>query len=495
MRVITLVLLLAWVPSIANAFTGKEHASMADRALETARRLARPSRGMEDAIDNLKKSQWTFGKVVTGVDWFQTADDLADPEIKDNALRWRRWNILMRGMAAHHNSRHFQREALQTWAFHHNNAIEFAKARKFDRALLSEAVALHYLQDFFSAGHAVTPRRGMHDAAAGDLHDHFGEIGVKFIIDPSVDLLGPLSPSAEQRSSYRAIERLYGDGKLGANAGQELFVEALTVHSIVEVLDQTSSMPSGLPVVEVCARPRRAPRSAIDEGRFIGVTIEGPDGGVRLVHARRSNWKEVPNCESGSWLGRYDAQKEEALTGEYYDLTGLMVRGDSSVGRRSAGPRRLLELRIFALARDPARAMVDEHGENPKGSAMHLQLGSAGPSYIWGNGYSAWGLIWDLTYGTGVSGLSWSTRAGPRFYKYDDNNAVPRFDFGLKASFGFEIASVTVGIDRSYEVDRDGSFGPAYFATFGLEFIAPESWSRYLGPLGHFVRFLVPTFR
>jgi hypothetical protein len=45
------------------------------------------------------------------------------------------------------------------------------------------------------------------------------------------------------------------------------------------------------------------------------------------------------------------------------------------------------------------------------------------------------------------------------------------------------------------EVRRHGSFGPAYFATVGIELTAAESFSKFAGPAGDVIRFFVPDIR
>jgi hypothetical protein len=496
-----LVLVLCAVARNADAFDGKEHGMLAERALESACRAVPPSPEMEKAIAALQASPWTFGDVVVGVDWFQKSGSLSDPDVKDRSLQWRRWNYVMRGLAIHHNKKHFQKDAAAAWWENHKAALDFASRSDEERALLAEAVALHYLQDFFSVGHLATPRDGMHDAAAGDLHDYFNERGVCFRLASSnaMDaMVEHIAPSAEERAEYATAAgtdtRFHGDGHLHRLAAQRVFVLALSAFSIAEVFNATRATRIELPVLDLCARPRSALHHEIVRGNTLP-SVKGPDGGVRLVVDRDA--PPGPCSEDGVWLGRYLTEDDDDLRQEYYEMNGFIVRTDRSLGRRSTGARSLLEIRFFGLAEDPPGSVVNEKGEptRPKMPWIQMQLGSAGLSYIWGHDYRAWGFLWDIEYWTPVDGLSWAARYGPRLYSYDDNNFVPRLDVGVKASFGWEVVGVTVGVDRSYEVDRHGSFGPAYFATVGLELTAPESFSKFAGPVGHAIRLLVPDVR
>jgi hypothetical protein len=501
-RAAVMAVFVALAVNGAWAFDGNEHALIADHALVAAWRMMPPSEAMEQAVLDLQSSDWPFSTVTVGVDWFRSAPKLANPEVKDRALRRRKWNYLMRGLAIHHNETHFQTDAVLAWQKNHATALHVASCDPM-RALLSEAVALHYLQDFFSAGHLATPRRGMHNAAAGDLHDHFNERGLGFRIQSSSDLdaiLAAAAVSPEEKAAYDAalcdVIRFHGDGDLRENDVQRLFVLAVSALSIAEVFAASHQPAQATANLQLCAQRRSACADEIRESRTL-TTARGPDGGVALSREQRPDPGTILRCVDRPWLGRYLSAEDPALKESDYVLNGFVVRADRSLGRRSAGIRRMLEIRFFGLAQDPPGTMDDEQGRpaQPKLRWMQMQLASAGPSYIWGNDYRAWGFLWDVAYGTNLRGVSWSTRYGPRFYSYDDNNAVPRIDIGAKISIGVEIINLTVGVDRSYEVDRNGSFGPAYFASFGVELTAPESYSRYTGPISRVIHRIVPDLR
>lgn len=234
---------------------------------------------------------------------------------------------------------------------HHEDALKKAKNDP-EGALLSEAVALHYLQDFFSVGHLVTPRNGMHDAAAGDMHDNFNKQGIDFRVlqsDEMAKMIAALAPTAAEGDAYRAAAGqtacFHGDGRLHEDPVQRLFVEAISAFSIAEVFSETRDVPVPLPVLEGCARPRSAPRKEILDG--VPKTIASPDGGIRLGAARSGTTR---GCDDGTWLGRYEAQDHPELNEQFYELTGFILRSESWRPDRRAAFRRHFGRRRF----DPA---------------------------------------------------------------------------------------------------------------------------------------------
>src|SRR5436305_890184 len=169
-----------------EAFEWFEHRELSNAAL-LAGKLGVPPGAMSPAmareVDARSGGDVTFGDVTLAVDWFRNPDSLLDRDTVAANIRRRRHNLVKRGLAAHHNADHFQASALSEWRTYHARAVAAAPDAPAT-ALLAEAVALHFLQDFFAAGHVVTPRRGMHDAAAGHLHDRFNRLGVAFALSP-----------------------------------------------------------------------------------------------------------------------------------------------------------------------------------------------------------------------------------------------------------------------------------------------------------------------
>lgn len=165
----------------------------------------------------------------------------------------RRYDVARR--AATNNDAHFQDELLVNLRYWHTSALDAAaRQHKLLGALLLNAIADHYLQDAFAPGHLVTPRYGMHDAAALAMHDYYnissatdaefekapgwpGDLGV--IIDV-------MSMHADELSLPRACIdelrtpapiRTFGDGELFAHPRLRALVVAMTARSILDVFE------------------------------------------------------------------------------------------------------------------------------------------------------------------------------------------------------------------------------------------------------------------
>jgi hypothetical protein len=88
--------------------------------------------------------------------------------------------------AAHSNHAHFQEELLVSLATYHSLAMMIARnnsKRDLGRALLVNAIADHYLQDFFAPGHIVTRRSELTDTVALAMHDYRNARGALFYVN------------------------------------------------------------------------------------------------------------------------------------------------------------------------------------------------------------------------------------------------------------------------------------------------------------------------
>jgi len=83
--------------------------------------------------------------------------------------------------ASHFNHAHFQQDLLMSLRYGRLRAMSLARYEKnYYEALVANAIADHYLQDFFAPGHIVTPRNWLTDVLATAMHDRANEEGVRF---------------------------------------------------------------------------------------------------------------------------------------------------------------------------------------------------------------------------------------------------------------------------------------------------------------------------
>lgn len=84
--------------------------------------------------------------------------------------------------ATHNNHAHFQYNVLMSYRMYHVAAISLARDEKaFFAALVTNAIADHYLHDFFAPGHIYTRRDGLTDVPATALHDIRNKRGADFV--------------------------------------------------------------------------------------------------------------------------------------------------------------------------------------------------------------------------------------------------------------------------------------------------------------------------
>jgi len=146
--------------------------------------------------------------------------------------------------ASHGDVNHFQDGGLVSFEYWHKTAILLAGDRgKGDAdlllALIFNSYADHPLQDFFAPGHALTPRRDLHDASAMALHDLFHRHPHVFEINLAA--LDALEVFFEDKAIFARLKLdgvldLYGDGRLWRNPEQAEFVAAVQARSIADVL-------------------------------------------------------------------------------------------------------------------------------------------------------------------------------------------------------------------------------------------------------------------
>ncbi len=83
--------------------------------------------------------------------------------------------------ATHSNHAHFQENLLMSMRLWHLTAVALAtQESNYHGALLTNAIADHYLQDFFAPGHIVTPRDRLSDLQATAGHDLGNAMGALF---------------------------------------------------------------------------------------------------------------------------------------------------------------------------------------------------------------------------------------------------------------------------------------------------------------------------
>jgi hypothetical protein len=492
MRTAWIAAALFLLAQVAAAFDGPEHERLSNTALRAAIDVVQSEKIDRELLLKFASSpDQSFGRITAAADWFSTPyDDLLDPDtsVRNIEARLKIWNGPKRLWAKHRNVDHFQELALGEWRAHHETALDRARGGNLIAALQAEAVGLHYLQDFFAAGHAVTARTGMHDVAAGALHDQFNQDGLPFKQEEPIGQK-QLAWLADERNSAHVSEavrdaaksvtpnpRFYGDGALDAGKAreQELFITTISAVSVTEVFEAYLKKPDERHL-EVCFSPRVG-RTVRDENTNSDTLQIAPiRAGARVIGGEANR---VRCCSEGNWPTQFDLDGVEKVRKSDYEMSGIELRIMPALGRTTRDWRVDTELLFLGLVGDPKGALVDEEGNkinNPDaGSTV-----SVGPTFTKGQHYKAWGLMgYPLTYfGRGVT-------AGPVFgfrrYRWGEKSHRIKFDIGGTASYGFDIVNLSVTIQRAHAVREDGKLIDEWFGNAGLHVVVANSWGKFV---------------
>lgn len=254
----------------AYGFDAGEHKRVSDDAYRLAFKAVSSAQGRaakDPAVRSLlNNGGFSYGDVVEAVDALSSPTDLIsfDPgtgtEMLDReklaqsvAKVNSRWSTLKKLEAAHSNAKHFADKTLTSYQYDHFAAIQLFKANKTLTALISNAFADHYMEDFYASGHVITQRQKLHDIPAMSQHDKVNWYGLKFrfahldTLQAFIDKLPHDAPEylyycgeLEKMRSHPELT-FYGDGKL--RSLQESFVVLVTAKSIYEVLAPDGAVP------------------------------------------------------------------------------------------------------------------------------------------------------------------------------------------------------------------------------------------------------------
>jgi hypothetical protein len=205
-----LALTFALVSDLASAFESHEHRAFGRASLQVARwYLAQSTSGEEgeriaQAIARFdgEREAIHYGELAGCVDYFmnpekilalrwkprkdasgnrvEVAGDLPIDEFPFDSLPCRKEGLRWL-QASHSNHAHFQQDLMMSLRVWHRLAIGIAKDEKnLFGALVVNAIADHFLQDFFAPGHLVTPRESLTDVPATAMHDLANIMGAAF---------------------------------------------------------------------------------------------------------------------------------------------------------------------------------------------------------------------------------------------------------------------------------------------------------------------------
>lgn len=280
MRVFLVALAFILVALPLAAFDYDEHKYLSNIGLRAALDLAPPCAVKKDAELFLApgniEAKRSFGDLVALADYVRDVDVLFERNGESglavpryDSLEWERIAGLKRDLlrflqAAHLNETHFQQGALLSHLNHHETARALARDENIHRALVMEAYALHFLEDFHAPGHIAATRTGMVDYVAIASHGKYNNAGLMYRFSQQAKALLPIidhlmqradalkalrhkdarfTVGTEELSKLRELivsggaDKFYGDSTLGEHQMQAAYIAVLAARSLLDVFE------------------------------------------------------------------------------------------------------------------------------------------------------------------------------------------------------------------------------------------------------------------
>lgn len=282
MRVSCAVLAFVFIALPMAAFDYDEHKYLSNIGLRAALDLAPPCAVKKEAelfLDaaNIRDNH-SFGDLAALGDYVRAADVFFERNGESGlavehyaSLDWQRIAGLKRDLlrflqAAHINETHFQQSALLSHLDKHEAARALASDGNIHRALVLEAYALHFLEDFHAPGHIAATRAGMVDYVAIASHGKYNNTGLEYQFRAGADALLPivdhllqvsetLKPLRHEDARFtvgpielnelrrlivnRGTLTFYGDSTLGEHQVQAAYIAVLAARSLLDVFEAT----------------------------------------------------------------------------------------------------------------------------------------------------------------------------------------------------------------------------------------------------------------
>jgi hypothetical protein len=224
------VFLLSIVPDPSHAMSSEEHRLISRNALLVSVAYAQKNNLIDGDEAARLKACFTGNDDMNYGRLSEIVDDVTDPSKfmklygpeadavhgvdcagAKAMLTSRKVTLINRLMASKYNEDHFQEKTLTKFKEFNDLAQFYALRGNLAWALVVNAFASHYLEDFFAPGHVLTPRTEVNNISARALHDILDKEGAKIGVRMSPELAGYLDV-------IREMKQLNGDSEQGVNA-------------------------------------------------------------------------------------------------------------------------------------------------------------------------------------------------------------------------------------------------------------------------------------
>jgi hypothetical protein len=480
------------------AFDGKEHRHVSaagfQLALEACDRIAdcklTPELRRETDAFVDPHSRLEYGTIVSSVDYrinplqiLQATESQKELPSNPSRLDPHLLGFLTRGgtwffRAAAANDTHFQGELIAGIRNWHAYAVDVAaQDRNLFAALVINSISDHFLQDFFAPGHIVTPRFGLHDAAAMALHNRYNYLGSTFVIEQDSfqkDLGLLLELFLSTKEGRRFVEALptlrevvptfpnpvplWGDSNLFRSPSQELLMILVEARSILDILQSASSGKRMNKLTDVAWVPTSIVKKNGRERTLLA-------GGKLPYGEYRHLVPEVWRLNGGTILG-FSAGTNVLRVGQSTRTRGV-YQGD-----------------VIVYGRFPLKAEPNATDLNAPAIA-HFRDGGwsirAGYTYEQGETDLARGPSLRFVYTRPLIHMQVSADAAWKSYHLN-NLSDRKLAYGARFQTGFSMLMLDIGMGRDYSWTL-GRLKPALATRFGLYVPVPLSSIPKLGSI------------
>lgn len=377
--------------------------------------------------------------------------------------------------ATANNELHFQLAAISTLTTLHRKAIELQRKDKMFAALATNALADHFLHDFFAPGHITVNRDNSHDAIALGMHDTANRAGATFRIDqqrwetdlaPLLDFVavnhvrergdytltatdnGTLTSDqfSELVASFRRDHErihLYGDDLLNQNPRQQLLMLLINVRSLLDVLDPCT--------LEPCRD------NSLNEYLW-------QDYGDR---------DKVSRPKAGITYGEYELEPKQLSQSS--NVLILSVGGEAPLSEFGSS-RLVVSTEVVPLKFIGASDFLHKHTINrptldcPIFSACNIAP-ALGVTMLRDELFSAYGPSVRLI--KAFPKIDLQVSGYYQYLNYDLSQDRKRSSYGMRIETGFSLYTAFIGVGKGYFVHQDEELVPDTVVSFGMAFGFP----------------------
>lgn len=262
------VLILSIIPGQSCGFSGEEHVLVSNHAFRVSLAHAEKNRLISGEEAQALKACFMENDAMNYGHLSKIVDDVTDPSklVKlygpdidagrgvdcaraKKLFQDRKILFLDKIMASKYNEDHFQGKTLTKFREFNDLAQLYALRGNLVWALVLNAFAAHYLEDFFAPGHVLTPRTEVNNISARALHDSWNNQGADLGIKSTAKLMDYLEILRETKdvngdaeAGVQAVTtldgaymKIYGDGLLKKTTGQKELMIAEVAKTITAV--------------------------------------------------------------------------------------------------------------------------------------------------------------------------------------------------------------------------------------------------------------------